>query len=345
MAAFINAMTAGILWMSYRDRSGKRIRESTFTEDWDKAQRKLRERLQARDDRILDIVRKGEHFRFADWVEFFLENYSQPPIRAHRTHEANLRCSAHLKKTFEDRNLGDLTADDVELYLRRRLQDRVPVRTAAGVVQRGRLKPATVHQELRVLRRMLNVAVRKKLLPANPCLGVEFPVKVNGLFRPHYMSWSEQQRVELQAPEYLQNIIRIITETGLPHIQGAAADEKGSGGTLDNAVVWIADSKTPNGISEVPLTNVALEAFRGQIRISGPGPWLFPSHNNPSTHQKTLKTVWHAVLRRAKVPYFRIYDLRSTYATRFERRRSGGRVGDPASSSRGRGKCSRNIRK
>ena len=108
-------------------------------------------------------VRKGEHFRFAEWVDFFLENYSQPPIRAHRTHEANLRCSAHLKKAFEDRNLGDLTADDVELYLRRRLQDRVPVRTAAGVVQRGRLKPATVHQELRVLRRMLNVAVRKKL--------------------------------------------------------------------------------------------------------------------------------------------------------------------------------------
>ena len=33
-------------------------------------------------------------------------------------------------------------------------------------------------------------------------------------------------------------------------------------------------------------------------------------------HQKPLKTVWHATLRRAKVPYFRIYDLRSTYATR-----------------------------
>ena len=93
-----------ILWMSYRDRSGKRIRESTCTEDWDEAQRKLRGRLQARDDRILDIVRKGEHFRFSDWVEFFLENYSQPPMRAHRTHEANLRCSAHLKKAFECRS-------------------------------------------------------------------------------------------------------------------------------------------------------------------------------------------------------------------------------------------------
>lgn len=29
-----------------------------------------------------------------------------------------------------------------------------------------------------------------------------------------------------------------------------------------------------------------------------------------------LKTVWSKTLRRAKIPYFRIYDLRSTYATR-----------------------------
>jgi len=43
---------------------------------------------------------------------------------------------------------------------------------------------------------------------------------------------------------------------------------------------------------------------------------LFPSDENAGGHQKTLKTVWHASLRRAKVPYFRIYDLRSTYATR-----------------------------
>ena len=73
----------------------------------------------------------------------------------------------------------------------------------------------TGHQELRVLRRILNVAVRKKLLPSNPCAGVEFPVRVKGLFRPHYMGWAEQRLIELQAPDYLRNIIRIITETGL----------------------------------------------------------------------------------------------------------------------------------
>ena len=29
-----------------------------------------------------------------------------------------------------------------------------------------------------------------------------------------------------------------------------------------------------------------------------------------------MNTAWHKALRRAGVPYFRIYDLRSTYATR-----------------------------
>jgi integrase len=33
-------------------------------------------------------------------------------------------------------------------------------------------------------------------------------------------------------------------------------------------------------------------------------------------YQRTLRTVWRLTLRRAKVPYFRLYDLRSTYATR-----------------------------
>lgn len=301
--------------MVYRDRNGKRIRESTNTEDWQDAQRRLRERLQARDDKVLDVVRKGEQLQFAEWVEFFLENYSKPPFRAEKTHEANERASLHLKQAFGHLRITEVTADDIEHYLRRRLQARVQIKTSAGVIQKDRLKPATVHQELRVLCRMLNVAVRKKLLPANPCSGVEFPVKVKGLFRPHYMAWSEQQRIEFQAPEYLRNIIRIITETGL-RVYKELMPMKKEQVDLENAVVWIPDSKTPNGIAEVPLTDIAMEALRAQMKISGPGIWLFPSDGNPVGHQKCLRTVWCLTLRRAKVPYFRIYDLRSTYATR-----------------------------
>lgn len=73
---------------------------------------------------------------------------------------------------------------------------------------------------------------------------------------------------------------------------------------LKNGVVWIPDSKTPNGVAEVPLTELAVEAFRDQIKLAGDGPYLFPSDLNRTGHQRTFKTAWEAALRRANVPYF-----------------------------------------
>lgn len=91
------------------------------------------------------------------------------------------------------------------------------------------------------------------------------------------------------------------------------------------------DSKTPNGIAEVPLTPWAVQGFRNRLATSGPGPFLFPSDLNPSGHQRNLSTAWQKSLRRAGVPYFRIHDLRSTYATRLSA--GGVAVGDPTAST------------
>ena len=304
-----------IWWIRYRDRKGIARRESSLTADWQEANKKLRERLQARDDNLLEVVRKGETLAFGQWADFFLENYSKPPVRAEKTHEANERCIKHLKPAFGTSRLGDITADSIDLYLRERLRQQVRIKTKLGYKELGSTKATTIHQDFRVLRRMLNVAVRKKLLPANPCLGVEFPVAVKGLFRPHYVTWSEQQRIESYGPQHLRNVIRIITETGLRVYKELTPMIKNQV-DLQNAVVWIPVSKTPNGIAEVPLTAHAIEAFKSQMAISGEGPFLFPSNRNPGGHQASLKTVWRKTLRRAKIPYFRIYDLRSTYATR-----------------------------
>src|SRR6266851_6789480 len=117
-----------ILWIRYRDRNGKPCRESTQTEDWQEANRKLRERLLARDGNLLEVIRKGEALGFGEWVDSFLKNYSKPPMRAAKTHEANMRCVTHLKAAFACRKLVDLTADSIEQYLRDRLEQRVRVR-------------------------------------------------------------------------------------------------------------------------------------------------------------------------------------------------------------------------
>ena len=304
-----------IWWMQYRGKDGIRYRESTLSEDWEEAQKFLRERLQARDNHTLPALRRGQEIAFGEWADLYLENFSKPPFRVLKTHAVNQRALKHLRAVFENTKLAELTADGIETYLRVRLRQRVIVRTKKGVVEKGVLKATTVHQELRVLRRMLNVAVRKKLLFANPCAGVEFPARVNGLFRPHYITWSEQQKIEFGAPEYLRNVIRIITETGL-RVYKELIPMRKEHLDLENRVLWIPDSKTPNGVAEVPLTDIAVAAFRRQLAISGTGPYLFPSDEKPDVHQKSFKTVWRLTLGRAGIAYFRIYDLRSTYATR-----------------------------
>jgi integrase len=59
----------------------------------------------------------------------------------------------------------------------------------------------------------------------------------------------------------LKNIVRIITETGLrvyKELMPMSKDQV----DLRNTVVRIPDSKTPNGVADVPLTPLAVEAVR-----------------------------------------------------------------------------------
>ncbi len=122
--------------------------------------------LQARDNNVLDVVRKGESLSLEQWADFFLENYSKPPVRA--------------------------------------------------------------------------------------------------------VTWSDQRRIESHAPPHLRNVIQIITETGLRVYKELTPMRKDQV-DLNSATVWIPDSKTPNGIGEIPLTRLAVEAFKCQMRISRTG--------------------------------------------------------------------------
>ena len=86
-----------IWWIRYRDRKGIARRESSQTADWEEANKKLRERLLARDANLLEVIRKGETLTYGQWAGSFSENYSKPPMRAPGTHSANERCIKHLR--------------------------------------------------------------------------------------------------------------------------------------------------------------------------------------------------------------------------------------------------------
>ena len=100
-------------------------------------------------------------------------------MRAAATHVANKAALKNLMPVFGTMKLADIDASMIEAHLRQRLGQR-RIASIAGRASRNSefIKPTTVHQEFRVLRRIFSVAVKKKLCPANPCAAVEFPVRV-----------------------------------------------------------------------------------------------------------------------------------------------------------------------
>src|SRR5258708_35997741 len=117
----------------------------------------------------------------------------------------------------------------------------------------------------------------------------------------HYVTWSEQERIESHGPEYLRNAVRIITETGL-RVYKELTPMRREQVDLQNAVVWIPDSKTPSGRAEVPLTSLAVEAFQGQIAMAANSAFLFPSDRTPHRPHTRSNRVWSGTLRRARIP-------------------------------------------
>ena len=306
------------LWVRYRDREGRIIKESSGTTDREKAERFLRDRLDARDDGTLSKILSGKSLVFNEWADCFLERRSKPPFRSEKTHRDNLAVLKNLRPVFGGMRLSDISTDAIEEYIDDRLRSERKVPTKLGIRYEGRLKPATVHKEFRVLRRILNVAVKKKWLLANPCAGVEFPVQVSDTTRkPHYMTKTEQETIEFLAPDYLRDAVVILVETGLRPYKELTPMRKEQV-DLENGVVHISDSKTKSGIADMPLTEFAIEAFRRRMEATEGSDYLFPTWiaRSSKPHLTTFKKVWASTLERAGILHFSIYELRHTFATR-----------------------------
>ena len=309
---------SSVWWMSYRDAEGRFRQESTAQRDRAEAEKVLRKRLVARDEGLLCSAVQGGRITFDEWADWFLEHRSKPPFRSEKTHEQNLNALKHLRPVFGEMTLSEIKTEHIEQYLRKRLDARRKVHTKFGVKLLGSLKPTTVHQEFRVVRRILNVAVKKQRLAANPCGGVEFPVAVaTGVRKPHYMTASEQTKIEAVAPTYLANIAVIMVEMGLRPYRELLPMRKQQV-DLENGIVHLPDSKTANGIADMPMTGRAKEAFRSQMKESGDSEYLFPSTKAGATkpHLVAVRKIWDRTLERAGVAHFALYELRHTFATR-----------------------------
>ena len=305
-------------WVRYRDSEGRIRKESTGMTDRQEAERFLRDRLDARDDGKLSVFLANKNLTFGEWADWFLEKRSRPPFRAEKTHVENLNALKFLRPAFGSSRIAEITPEAIEDYIEQRLSCGRRIHTKFGLVYRGKLKPATVHQEFRILTRMFNVALKQKRVTTNPCGMIEFPVSVRRSTRkPHYMAASEQERIEFFAPSYLRHAVVIISEMGLRPYKELMPMRK-TQVDLGNRLVHIPDSKTPNGEGDMPMTEAAWQAFKERIDETSGSEYLFPSSKCTAKRPyiSGLKKIWAATLRRAGVAHFSLYELRHTFATR-----------------------------
>ena len=127
----------------------------------------------------------------------------------------------------------------------------------------------------------------------------------------------EEQLLLAGARGYLKVLILLLVDAGL-RVGKEALPLKWKDLDLTNEVVHVRESKTLAGIRSIPLTDRLRTQLVQWRHMTGPecSEFVFFYPLNPSKHLQKVPKSWARALKKAGIPYTRIYDLRATFSTR-----------------------------
>ncbi len=242
---------------------------------------------------------------FGEAMRDFL-SWSQQEHKAHpATYERYRYSSMPLLLFFREQQLDRVTPDLVEDYKQRR---------SAAKHKGRRLRPATVNRELACMRAMFNHAIKKNPEIRNPIskvTGVKLLAENNQQDR--VLTYTEESRYLAKCSPTLRDVATLILETGMrPEevftLQATNVD-------LDQKYLRVLKGKTPAARRRIELTEVATDVLARRIAQT-PAGYLFPNDRDPSRPLPGVQSAHARALKESKVPRFRPYDLRHTWATR-----------------------------
>jgi integrase len=213
-----------------------------------------------------------------------------------------------LLASFGSKRLDEITADEIERFKQRRLEQ-------------GRSAP-TVNRDLGTLRRILLYAVKLDLIPTTPFVAhkVKF-LRENG--RERILSFEEERRYLAAATQPLRDVATLILEIGLRPGEVFSIRREDVHFYAAPPFVHIPFGKTKNAVRDVPMTARAKEVLsRRAIEAQNKnGQCIFPlrvgNGHDWSQPMNEIEPAHLAALRESKISSpFRPYDLRHTYGTR-----------------------------
>jgi len=303
----------------YRERSGnyccdfwfrgQRVKEGTGQKD--KRQAQLMEAMCKADlARGIRTLKQKEEERIPDGFREFVETVFLPWFRdTHQSHPRSYRrhvtSTKPLIRFFGDKELKELSAGDVENYKARRASSVSP-KTGE------QLKPATVNRELAALRAIFNLAIKFKILSENPVRGVRFLREGNEQTR--VLSHDEEACYMKAANQRLREVAILIVNTGLRPEEAYRLRREDT--HLVEGYIHNPFGKTPAARRNVPLNDEARKLLADRLEKLGTEVYVFPSKRDPRRPMGNIANTHHRTVNRTGIVWFRLYDLRHTFATR-----------------------------
>lgn len=303
----------------YRERSGnycydfwfkgQRVKESTSQKDRRQAQlleaackadlaRGVRTLKQEQRQLVPEGFREFVETVFLPW--FQATHQSSP--RSYRRHETSTK---PLLKFFANADMKTVNAGMVEQYKARRIS-RVSSMTGR------RYKPATVNRELAALRAIFNYAIKHGIVRDNPVKGVRFLREDNEQTR--VLSHEEEARFLQVAILRLREVAKLILNTGLRPDEVYRMRREDV--HLLEGYLHVPFGKTKAAKRDIPLSSEAKKLLADRLEKLDTEVYVFPSKRDRKRPMGQIANTHHRTVERAGLTWFRLYDLRHTFATR-----------------------------
>jgi integrase len=242
------------------------------------------------------LLKKSPHLK--EWAEKYLDSVELPNTR--RRYKSS---KANLERFFGDSRLDHISANRMEEFKRARRGDGV--------------KAATINRDLRFLAQILKQAERERYIGRSPFdLGKFFGNESRERRKPHILSLEEQEKLLAVAPPRIRVLTVLGVETGMRtgEMNGLFWED------IDflSGALRVEKSKSRAGIRSVPLTGFCKSELLRWRNLVGPeySEWVFPSFSNRRHPLQGGRKAWTSALKKAGIPFFPIYNLRHTFASR-----------------------------
>ncbi len=118
------------------------------------------------------------------------------------------------------------------------------------------------------------------------------------------------------ASALIRVLVVLLTEAGLRVNREALALEWKDVDFLDD-VIHVRQSKTPAGRRNIPMSVLLREELLHWKELTGArSAYVFPNPRSSTGHLRVVRKTWATTLKLAGIPYFPIYNLRATFASR-----------------------------